>query len=110
MTEYSDPTDRMTNGKWRKPATTTPVDCRPPMTRKDYADYRSYHGMTPATMHYSEPKPKMQADPLWNAIWNEIKSWDINVPYEYAGYCGATGNHVTAIYLAIKMSQGIFEE
>ena len=39
---------------------------------------------------------------MWEAIWDEIKTWDINVPTEYAGYMGATGSHVTAIWLAIK--------
>ena len=58
--------------------------------------------MLPATFHYQDPTPEMQTDPLWNAIWDEIKTWDINVPTEYAGYCGATGNHVTAIFLAIE--------
>jgi hypothetical protein len=59
-------------------------------------------GMVPATFHYQDPTPEMQCDALWNAIWDEIKTWDINVPTEYVGYTGATGNHVTAIYLAVR--------
>jgi hypothetical protein len=54
------------------------------------------------TGNYTDPTPQMLEHPLWNAIWKEIKSWDINVPSEYHGYSEATGNHVTAIYLAIK--------
>ncbi len=73
----------------------------PPMAREDMAAMRKRCGMLPATFNYSDPTPEMQIDALWNAIWNEIKTWDINVPTEYRGYSGATGNHVTAIYLAI---------
>jgi hypothetical protein len=39
--------------------------------------------------------------PEFNAIWETIKRWDINVPDAYGGYCGATGNHVRAILDAI---------
>jgi hypothetical protein len=55
-----------------------------------------------SSRNYSDPTPEMLSDPLWNAIYNEIQAWDINVPSEYGGYCGATGNHATAIFLAIK--------
>lgn len=51
--------------------------------------------------NYSDPKDYMFSDPVWEAIWQEIRTWDINVPEEYTGYSGATGNHTTAIYLAI---------
>ena len=44
----------------------------------------------------------MTIDPLWNAIWDELKTWDINVPHAYSGYCGATGNHARAIYDAVS--------
>ena len=59
--------------------------------------------MTNNTNHYGDPvlSPEFLTDPVFNAIWNEIKSWDINVPEEYEGYCGATGNHVSAIFRAI---------
>jgi hypothetical protein len=73
-----------------------------PMGREELADMRKRHGLVPATFHYQDPTPEMQTDPLWNAIWDEVKTWDINVPTEYAGYMGASGNHVTAIYLAIE--------
>lgn len=54
-----------------------------------------------STGHYRDPEKWMLEDPLWLAIWAEIRDWDINVPSEYGGYMGATGNHATAIYLAI---------
>jgi hypothetical protein len=57
--------------------------------------------LEPATFHYQDPTPKMQKDPLGIAIWNEFKTWDINVPTAYVGYTSATGSHVTAIYLAL---------
>jgi hypothetical protein len=40
-------------------------------------------------------------DPRFEAIWQRIKSWDINVPEVYVGYMGATGNHVRAILDAL---------
>ena len=33
----------------------------------------------------------------FNAIWNLIKTWDINVPEYYNGYTGANGSHVKLI-------------
>jgi hypothetical protein len=72
------------------------------MSREEMIQCRHKCGMDQATFNYQDPTPEMLSDPLWNAIWNEIKTWDINVPTEYAGYCGATGNHATAIYLAIR--------
>jgi hypothetical protein len=48
-------------------------------------------------MPYRDPKPKELTSPLFESIWQAIKSWDINVPEEYSGYTGATGNHVCAI-------------
>lgn len=56
------------------------------------------------TRNYSDPDDYMLRDPLWNSIWNEIKTWDINVPEEYSGYSPATGNHATAIFKAILRS------
>jgi hypothetical protein len=66
----------------------------------------SFHGLEPGTDHYEEfPSitPAMLADPMFGAIWNEMKGWEIGHPYD--PMCGsrplATGSHVTAIYLAI---------
>lgn len=48
-----------------------------------------------------DPSEAMLADPRFEAIWQTIKTWDINVPGAYAGYEGATGNHVRAILDAL---------
>lgn len=53
---------------------------------------------------HKDPTPEMLDDPQFNAIWNVIKSWDINVPGAYSGYCGATGNHVRAIMDALEVA------
>jgi len=52
--------------------------------------------------YYHDPIPSLlngthKFAPKFEAIWQVIKSWDINVPEAYGGYCGATGNHVMAI-------------
>lgn len=47
------------------------------------------------------PTPGQLNDPLFLAIWEVIKSWDINVPEYYVGYCGATGSHVMLIFNAL---------
>ena len=51
---------------------------------------------------YRDPKPEELKDPIFEAIWQAIKTWDINVPEEYDGYSGATGNHVCAILDAVR--------
>ena len=33
---------------------------------------------------------------------NIIKTWDVNVPHAYVGYCGATGNHARAIFDGVQ--------
>jgi hypothetical protein len=50
---------------------------------------------------WPDPTLEMLDDPKFEAVWQRIKSWDINVPDVYAGYCGATGNHVRAILDAL---------
>jgi hypothetical protein len=50
----------------------------------------------------TSPTETELTDPLFDAIWETIKTWDINVPGVYNGYCSATGNHVKAILDAIK--------
>jgi len=52
---------------------------------------------------YRDPLPSELDSPVFTAIWDVIKSWDINVPNEYVGYCSATGNHVAAILDALKL-------
>jgi hypothetical protein len=77
-------------------------DINPPMARAEMQQYRTSHNMTPATFNYQEDCSEIERDAMWEAIWDEIKTWDINVPTEYGGYCGATGSHVAAIWLAIR--------
>lgn len=53
-------------------------------------------------MRWKGPTPDMlNGDPLFDAIWGVIKTWDVNVPEEYQRYCGSTGNHARAIYDAV---------
>jgi hypothetical protein len=51
---------------------------------------------------WPDPTPEMLASPEFEAVWQCIKKWDINVPDAYVGYCGATGNHVRAILDALR--------
>lgn len=56
---------------------------------------------------WPDPTPEMMKSLEFNAIWDLIKTWDINVP-EIDGegvYSGATGNHVRAIIDAIKKAR-----
>lgn len=41
-------------------------------------------------------------DPQFNAVWEAIKTWDINAPEYYVGYTGAQGNHVMLILNALR--------
>jgi hypothetical protein len=43
----------------------------------------------------------MLENPIFLRIWSVIKTWDINVPGAYVGYCGATGNHARAVFDAL---------
>jgi RyR domain. len=56
----------------------------------------------PALPDMPNPTPEQIEDPTFLAIWNVIKSWDVNVPEHYVGYCGATGSHVMLIWNALK--------
>lgn len=51
---------------------------------------------------WHDPEPDELNSPEFEAIWQTIKRWDINVPDVYAGDCGATGNHVVAILHALQ--------
>jgi hypothetical protein len=55
----------------------------------------------PGPIDWPDPTPANLDDPRFEAIWKTIRTWDINVPRAYAGYCGATGNHVRAILDAL---------
>lgn len=48
------------------------------------------------------PTPEQLESPVFNAIWSVVKTWDVNVPEYYAGYCGANGSHVCLILEAIQ--------
>jgi len=50
------------------------------------------------------PPADVHDHPLFNAIYDTIESWDVNVPEYYNGYCGANGSHAYLIYDAIKNS------
>jgi len=52
-----------------------------------------------------DPTEAMLKDPVWNAIYDTIKTWDVNVPEFYNGYCHSTGSHATLIYEAIQKAQ-----
>lgn len=43
------------------------------------------------------PTAEQLACPEFEAVWQTIKSWDVNVPEYYEGYCGANGSHVALI-------------
>lgn len=40
------------------------------------------------------PSAEELASPLFEAIWQTAKNWDLNVPTHYVGYCGFNGSHV----------------
>lgn len=48
------------------------------------------------------PTPAQLASPLFEAVWQVIKLWDVNVPQFYTGYCGANGSHVALILNALQ--------
>lgn len=74
---------------------------KPHVTREQMAQLREQSKMGAATFNYGDPPEWMLHHPLYEPVWDEIKTWDINVPTEYTGCMGATGNHVAAILYAI---------
>jgi hypothetical protein len=60
-------------------------------------------GEPPNPIPWPDPTPEMLASPEFEVVWQCIKKWDINVPDAYAGYSGATGNHVRAILDALSV-------
>lgn len=67
-----------------------------PRTKEENSASNSFKKSLP------NPSKKTQDAPEFNAIWNCIKTWDVNVPEYYEGYCGANGSHVQLILNAIK--------
>lgn len=55
----------------------------------------------PKNLPMPNPTEEQQASPEFEAIWSVIKSWDVNVPEFYDGYCGANGSHVVLILNAL---------
>ena len=56
-----------------------------------------------AALPWPSPSERDLEDPLFDAIWKVIKSWDISVPgYEGAGYCSGNGSHVMLILNALR--------
>ena len=48
----------------------------------------------PALPPLPNPTPEQIEDPTFQIARNVIKSWDVDVPEHYFGYCGAMGSHV----------------
>ncbi len=63
--------------------------------------------MEDVEIEWPDPTPEMLASPEFEAVWRCIKSWDINVPGVYRGYCRATGSHVRAILDALTRAQQV---
>lgn len=53
---------------------------------------------------WHDPTPKMLEAPEFNALWELMKGWDINVPAVDGEslYTGTTGNHIRAILDALS--------
>lgn len=87
-----------------------------PMTPADYADPRNPNVRNDNILRavigdldtppdeYLDPTPEILDDPLFNAIWNAIKGWDIS-RHNNGLYSGPTGNDARHIYEAIKRAQ-----
>ena len=53
-------------------------------------------------MPYRDPRPEELTDPLFNAIWEVTKDWDVRIPKVHGGYTGMTGNCVCVIMDAVR--------
>lgn len=47
------------------------------------------------------PTPEEQADPLFVALFNVIKLWDIRTEHD-TGYCGGNGSHALLLLNAVR--------
>jgi hypothetical protein len=61
--------------------------------------------VTPNRKDMPNPTDADLESPLFEAIWAVIKTWDVNVPAYYDGYCGANGSHVKLILNSIERSK-----
>jgi hypothetical protein len=62
-------------------------------------------GPNPPRIYKEMPNPtpeQVKNDPAFQAIWQVIKTWDVNAPEYYFGYCGANGSHVALILNALQ--------
>lgn len=58
------------------------------------------NGIVPRGL-WQSPSDEMMKNPIFNAVWQVIKTWDVAVPEAYSGYCNANGNHVMAIVIGL---------
>lgn len=65
-------------------------------------DQRSKAGQSRTFARMPNPTPMDLVDPLFNIIWSATKTWDVNAPEFYDGYCGMNGSHVMLIVQAIR--------
>ena len=74
----------------------------PPVTPGDFSGDRLVgpHGGVLESM--PSPTAEDLADPLFQAIWRVTKTWDVNSPEFYRGYCGMNGSHVMLILNEIR--------
>jgi NTP pyrophosphatase (non-canonical NTP hydrolase) len=49
--------------------------------------------------------PRDVDSPVFKAVWNAIRKWDIGDPERYTGHMGATGSHVQQILDAVNAPQ-----
>ena len=76
-----------------------------PLTREFEHSNAPTEPYIPNPISWPDPTEEMRESAEFEAIWQCIKSWDINVPGAYIGYTGATGNHVRAILDALAGCQ-----
>lgn len=56
----------------------------------------------PPSLPMPNPTEADLASPVFEAIWQTIKTWDVYVPAYYVGYMGANGSHVKLILDALQ--------
>lgn len=62
--------------------------------------------VTRALPDMPSPTAEQVSSPMFAAIWSVIRTWDVNVPEFYSGYCGANGSHVVLIMDAVQGANG----
>lgn len=64
---------------------------------------------TRAFMPMPNPTEEDLKSRVFEALWQEIKSWDVNVPACYVGYCGANGSHVKLLLNALEAAEVVIQ-